>query len=63
MRSQTLFFFTFSVLWRSPLKIKMSEEYPLHEAALRGDYEKVKRLLEESYPVDTKNKDGSTALY
>jgi ankyrin repeat protein len=40
----------------------MADEFPLHDAALRGDFEKVKQLLENSYPVDTKDKEGSTAL-
>jgi ankyrin repeat protein len=41
----------------------MTNEFPLHDAALRGDFEKVKQLLENAYPVDTKDREGSTALY
>lgn len=38
-------------------------EPPLHDAAMRGDAEKVSELLKSGIPVDSKNDTGSTALH
>ena len=39
------------------------DEPPLHDAAKRGNLKKVKQLLKEGVPVNSRNREGATPLH
>ncbi len=41
----------------------LCREYPLHQAARRGDGNQIRMLLEQGYDINTRDSNGYTALY
>ena len=49
--------------WKRNQRYRYEPEYPLHDAAEKGDVERLKELLEEGRDVNAEKPDGETPLY